>query len=474
MSTDAESQVVNDFMANWGWGEDHYRELAKAVENVCDTALQAKNVPCIVKSRAKARESLQEKLNSRNQDRIGYGRPYQKREDILDDIKDLAGVRIALYFPQQKAEIKDIIKDNFKLEGETKEFRSELGRTRDHPEPDDYRWNFLRYEAVHYYVRLKENDSKNKKFLNETVELQVTSLLRHAWSEVEHDIIYKVKERLAASVDQLRIIDGLGGAIYMGECFLDQLYDARKLDAASAEKEFKSIYDIGVLISDSMFKVAKRTEPNKEKDENLGPILALKRLLEVLGMNKRVYLDNMVKDLYEDIDKNALYNNIKRSYEPIELTASVYIIDHILRNNEKEVQTVTQQAKTHNASNIHLHRLKVMASTMIWIDEFFVPLSSWYEQLVDYKITQSEKHKRSLLWLDSAKVTMTLQKGGQLDLEAQKMVDELWEWFKGHPKSTVQFAFKISKLGVLRSFPQETHLLGRVYVLLRRRLKLNS
>jgi len=49
-----------------------------------------------------------------------------------------------------------------------------------------YGRRFSGYGAQHYHVRLK-----NKAYEADRIEIQVASVLMHAWAEVEHDLLYK-------------------------------------------------------------------------------------------------------------------------------------------------------------------------------------------------------------------------------------------------------------------------------------------
>jgi hypothetical protein len=59
------------------------------------------------------------------------------------------------------------------------------------------------YTSVHYLVRLKDNRtslSEYRRFTGLIGEIQVRTILQHAWAEIEHDLEYKAAEVVAASV----------------------------------------------------------------------------------------------------------------------------------------------------------------------------------------------------------------------------------------------------------------------------------
>lgn len=56
---------------------------------------------------------------------------------------------------------------------------------------EPYKKIFSGYEAKHFIISIK--DSSSRYIGDNFVEIQVASVLMHAWAEVEHDLIYKPK-----------------------------------------------------------------------------------------------------------------------------------------------------------------------------------------------------------------------------------------------------------------------------------------
>lgn len=452
---DAGSEVINSFTDSWQDVQHSFQKMAESLQKTCEDSLVNRAIPCFVRSRAKGSESLELKLKERNQKRN-----YKNFDEIYEDIADLGGARIALYFPKQKDIVDAMIREKFDVVGDPKSFSG--GRSADtRNRQDGYNWTFPGYTATHYRVKLKADELQRGHWRKARVlEVQVVSVLGHAWAEVQHD---SVSKELAgpASMDEKRIIDSLGGAIYLGECFLDQLCDSQKVRETSVEQTFKNIYEMGFSITSWMIQYADKDE------EDLGPLLALKRFLEVLELNRIKDLQSKVQQLYGGVDKDRLYYETGFRYKPFRLTASVYIIDHILNTERDKVQRVLRRAADH--PDKHLHHLKVVASAMIWLDELFSPFSGWCEKLL-LRLT-TEEQDNHLLWLDHSEVALALEGNHALDPNGQAKVDKLWEWFDSHPECVIQFVFGMSKLGVLKKFPDETHLLKRVFYLLNTVLK---
>jgi ppGpp synthetase/RelA/SpoT-type nucleotidyltranferase len=123
-------------------------------------------------ARVKERDSLEAKV------RKSLGR-YTK----LDDITDIAGVRVVTFFEDDVARIAKVIADIFDVQSEHSEDKSTtLGIDR------------FGYHSVHIVARLDKSRLALREFARFapcTVEIQVCSILQHAWAEIEHKLGYK-------------------------------------------------------------------------------------------------------------------------------------------------------------------------------------------------------------------------------------------------------------------------------------------
>jgi hypothetical protein len=91
------------------------------------------------------------------------------------------------------------------------------------------RKRFSGYAAEHYRVRLRDSDlsTDEKKYSDGRCEIQVASVLMHAWAEVEHDLEYKTLLG-SVSASESHILDQINGLVIAGEMALEQLQDATK------------------------------------------------------------------------------------------------------------------------------------------------------------------------------------------------------------------------------------------------------
>lgn len=110
----------------------------------------------------------------------------------IEEFKDLAGCRVAFYIESDIEIFKKYIFSAFNIIDEKPHY----------PGIDK---NNIGYHATHMLVSLKEdraNLPEYSRFKGLKCEIQLTTILYHAWSEVEHDITYKIPEDIAEKFPQ--------------------------------------------------------------------------------------------------------------------------------------------------------------------------------------------------------------------------------------------------------------------------------
>ncbi len=158
-----------------------YEALAETVRFVLEKALQASvnlPMPQSIQCRAKSVESLRRRLSE-------IGR--LDTQTLEHDRRDLAGVRLIFYTNNDVDRFlaSPLIRENFENEEDSTRIH--------HPSPDN---EASQYRAIHYTVQLGENRTRlpeYARFAGLRCEIQVQTILNHAWSETSHDILYKNK-----------------------------------------------------------------------------------------------------------------------------------------------------------------------------------------------------------------------------------------------------------------------------------------
>ena len=286
--------VIDRFMERYRREYDYYEQAARLVYEQLDGTLVSSGVRSIVTYRAKRPERLEQKLRQRARKRI-----YGSSKDIYNDIVDFAGVRVALYFPGAREEVDRIIRATFDLIAEPKSFPAGSSPS--------YEKRFSGYWATHYRLRLRESSlvDAQKRFAEARVEVQVASVLMHAWSEVEHDLVYKpLQGRL--SEDEYAILDELNGLVLAGEIALERLQRAIQARVAKAGMPFSNHYELAAFL----VKEAAHILGNGTEDSALGRVDALFELLAKLELNTPERVRPMVAWLHPDTEKRAVADQI--------------------------------------------------------------------------------------------------------------------------------------------------------------------
>ncbi|ESW93123.1 hypothetical protein X770_00810 [Mesorhizobium sp. LSJC269B00] len=231
------SQVVPDFVSAYTREYDYYQSASAICSLRCEQLLATQGIRAIVSHRAKRPNKLLAKLQQRDKDKN-----YQNHDEIRADVPDLAGVRIALYFPGDRERVKAILSEKFDVL-KAKDF-PEKGK----PRKDSKR--FDGYHADHYRVLMPANalEDGEKSYATAAIEIQVGSVLMHAWAEVEHDLVYKPESGMP-SEDEHAILDELNGMVIAGEIALERLQKAveRRLSSAQ-DRQFDNHYELAAYL----------------------------------------------------------------------------------------------------------------------------------------------------------------------------------------------------------------------------------
>lgn len=312
MSTNDFESLLVEVEARYNREYDYYLKASALVSQILEGALTAEGIKCIVSHRAKDPLKLSEKVTKRNNDKR-----YKSSKEIFEDIVDLSGVRIALYFPNDREKVKKIIEGLFQ-KNTIKEFP--IDREQTQPNSTNARLiakKFSGYGATHYRIILDERvcNDLNQRYLNAAVEIQIASLLMHAWSEVEHDLIYKPESGIPSSSEQM-LLDQINGLVMAGEIALTQLQEAKNLRLSNLDTPFKDHFDLAFYL---------RTEQNKRQhdtDNMTNPLGDIATLYEYIK-NYEVDTPSKLLPYLDKLDWNSETNsiatkiqNILTSYRP--------------------------------------------------------------------------------------------------------------------------------------------------------------
>jgi ppGpp synthetase/RelA/SpoT-type nucleotidyltranferase len=286
--------LIDSFIARYRKEYDFYDQAARIVAQSLDLSLQTAGIRSMVTARAKSVARLEAKVRKRAMDK-----KYDALEDIYDDLVDLAGVRVALYFPGERDQVDTVVKNSFTVLGSPKIFPSEA--------KPSYSKRFSGYWATHYRVQLRDVSlsEAQKRYAEARVEIQVASVVMHAWAEVEHDLVYKP---LAGelSQDEYAILDELNGLVMAGEIALERLQRAGEARVAATGRKFSNHYDLAAHLVDRAGSILR----NPIAETSLGRVDLLFDLLARLGMASPEGLAPYISALHADTERRPIAEQI--------------------------------------------------------------------------------------------------------------------------------------------------------------------
>jgi ppGpp synthetase/RelA/SpoT-type nucleotidyltranferase len=449
----AQDSVIKRFMeGRWEESKPHYERLAERARDKCEEILLNEGIKAEYKHRAKDDARLEAKC----MERLKAGVKYYSDDDIIADVKDLAGVRIALYFPNQKTNVSKLIDQHFKV-------HHEKNHTGDEHEG---------YVAQHYFVQVRKSKEANDSVYPGIVEIQVMSVLMNAWSNVGHDIVYKALSGIVSPQEE-NMLSGLNRHLSTGDWFLETFHTTYITRVEQENAVFANHFELGAYLS----KQFSNRIQQREGGMKLGLVKTMHALLETIAnpgstplhqpgwlvkdkyrqlkLNTPSGLEKVIKELDLDDKPGTKFRKLVKKFEPCEVTISVYLMYHIVF---KIVDVPDDDPRLPSIS--HQLKLKIMISTMIWLDELF-PSNFAFEDNLLRRGTNQEK--RLVHWIHGHSEINQVILGDDVDKERERKVKshvhQAWQFFRriAYTDKTDQimpFAFKLAKL-VLCDFPKE-------------------
>lgn len=170
--------IVADFDKN----HSRYLQFTDKIEQLLKQLLLIEDIHYhSISGRVKERSSLEKKL------RKGRGK-YAN----LGDVTDLTGIRIITYFSGDVDAIARVIEGEFEVDWSNSiDKRAVI---------EEDRFGYL---SLHYVVSLSSSRTQlieNKYLKGLKAEIQIRSILQHAWAEIEHDLGYKSQEKIPREI----------------------------------------------------------------------------------------------------------------------------------------------------------------------------------------------------------------------------------------------------------------------------------
>ena len=170
-----------------------YESLSQRVQHLLQDVAKTNGIDVhAIEARAKTVDGFAEKL----------ARPGKAYENPLEEVTDLCGLRVILYYQEDVDRFSKAVRDEFIVDDKRSvDKRNEL------------RFDQFGYISVHLICQLHANRTgllEWRNYKNLTMEIQVRTVLQHAWASISHALQYKSKADIPDQfVRQLTRIAGL-------------------------------------------------------------------------------------------------------------------------------------------------------------------------------------------------------------------------------------------------------------------------
>lgn len=159
---------------------EHYRKMGKRLEKFLKTIFEKEKIPFhSISSRAKSRDSFLKKLK-------------RKEYDSVDLFTDLCGLRVITFLESETKIVEQFLRNNFLIDEINSVDKSDtLGEDK------------VGYKSIHLVASIPNEIlmlPEFERFKGLKFEIQVRTILQHAWAEVEHDKNYKFSGQLPPDI----------------------------------------------------------------------------------------------------------------------------------------------------------------------------------------------------------------------------------------------------------------------------------
>ncbi|MFT3940826.1 GTP pyrophosphokinase [Rhodopseudomonas sp.] len=229
--------------------QNFYSALSEVVVRILDECIKARNIKIhSIQARAKDPTSFAKKAAKPSD--VDPSKP--KYKNPLSDITDLAGVRVITQFLGTLSDIDTIINEEFEILEKSNKGLELIEEDR------------FGYQSVHYLVKIRSIRSglaEYSRFKSAVTEIQVRTILQHAWAEIEHDIQYKSSDTIPTEIH--RRFMALAGMLEVADREFQAIDEADRQLNEKASQDVQKGKLAGVEITPRSIK--------EFLDKNLGP-----------------------------------------------------------------------------------------------------------------------------------------------------------------------------------------------------------
>ncbi|WP_217589348.1 GTP pyrophosphokinase family protein [Burkholderia sp. GbtcB21] len=272
-----------------------FSDLAGTAKGVLERALSVSQVSVhSIQARAKTVASFSEKAVKPSDTDPNL----PKYSDPISQITDLAGVRIITFLPKVVANVREVINREFNvIEFQDKsEVLISQGK--------------FGYQSFHFLVTFNEARiqlSEYSRFKGLVFEIQVRTLLQHAWAEMEHDIQYKNEAVIPNSIRRRFI--ALAGMLELADREFESLQEADQKLREDARQSVKQGQLEEIEITPDALKAYLDGKLGSDaRHDKFSYDLEADHLVE-MGFRTLAQVDACIRSYDDDVVSRALWGN---------------------------------------------------------------------------------------------------------------------------------------------------------------------
>ncbi len=219
----------------------YFQSLAGVVARIIDECIKHNKIDVhSVQFRAKDPASFGRKAAIPSENDVNQ----PKYDEPINQITDLAGVRVITQFQGTLERVDSLIDREFHVIERSDKSKGLIAEDK------------FGYRSIHYLVRLKQERAvlaEYRRFSESIVEIQVRTILQHAWAEIEHDIQYKSSYTIPAEIR--RRFMALAGLLELADREFQSIQSADKKLANTAATMVRQGDLTGVEITPKTLKI---------------------------------------------------------------------------------------------------------------------------------------------------------------------------------------------------------------------------
>ncbi|KAI1271646.1 hypothetical protein F5Y07DRAFT_382258 [Xylaria sp. FL0933] len=305
--------IIDNFMTIYRREHDEWSRLKDTAIEICIAGLEETGVAGNVTGRVKTNESLMKKLRKRS-----LVKAYLNHETIMSDQLDFVGLRIALYFPDQRECVIKMLKDKFVYQS-TRPFERDW---KPH-EPGIYQNMFGQYAANHIWVCLHGRDrDSGGKYASNRLEIQLRSVLMDAWAGISHDLEYKALSG-DLTVTELKLLDALKGHVEVGELMLEQLHRVHRKRIETENETITSSRELGEVLVNSI-------PESQLANAQIGDLDALLVVLKAMDADTPRRFRALLSTLDVKAQLREDMEHWRQKFDPVPATVAWYLVERFM------------------------------------------------------------------------------------------------------------------------------------------------